>query len=279
MYFNEELMGRLHRLAQSPFAQAQARLDSHALPALPSGAGYSPAQEQRAWKTIMEGGTVGNIVPVSTLKGEQVITIAGPNEQAHVLAVTLVPPLGTFGIANHDILQAGFESAFAIVQWGVGGGVAQIEVDYGRGCSFSLVASTIRIMAVREPDPADGAPVALQLLGAAVGKYPIASPTKMTRSIKALGIAPTLVANVQIPQFAKSVTCYSVDAGGLVNGQLAMNVGIWNFASFKQADINLGFNAFPATIPFMNQASFISVRNDDGAGRTANFTFVFELAL
>lgn len=279
MYFNEDFMNRLRRASISPFARAQEQMDEHELPALPSGAGYPQAEQQRSWKTIMEGGTVGNIVPVGLTKGEQLITLAGPNEQATVMTVTLVPPLGKFGITNHDILQAGFESAFAIVQWGVGGGVAQIEVDYGRGGSFSLAASTIRIIATREPDPADPAPVALQLLGAAVAKYPIASSMKMTRSIKALGIAPAAVANVQIPQFAKAVTCYSVDAGGLVEGQLAMNVGIWNFASFQQASVNLGFNAFPTTIPLMNQASFISVANRDAAGRTANMTFVFDLAL
>lgn len=286
MYFNDEFANRLRRLAQSPFAQAQERLDSHPLPAMPSGVGASPSEEQRAWKTILEGGTVGNIVQLtSATLSAQVVTVAGPNEQAEVMGVTLIPPLVPFGpIVNFGFSSLGHDGAAALIQWGVGGGVSSVEIDVSRGCAFTLVASAIRIFMRREIEP--GFPIsafAPNLFGACVSKGPVASPTRPTRSFNSkvalpAGIVPSGQFQITIPPYAKFLSVYSfVDVGGFV-GNRPMYIDLQTFNGVSCGQWATGLNQISPRIELPNQASFVSIINLS-ATETVNMQAVFELAL
>lgn len=289
--YDAELARRLRMMSlnASPFEQAMHRMADHARPDLPSGnAGVTPGSEQRAWKTIMEGGTVGNIVALTSATiSAQVVTVAGPNEQAQVMGVTLIPPLVPFGVVpagGFGITSIGHDAALALIQWGVGGGVSSVEVDVSRGCTFSLVASSIRIFMRRVLEP--GFPISAttpNLFGACISRGPIAAPTRPTRSFNSrdafpAGLVPFNQFIVTIPPYAKFLTVYSFVTGGGFVGERPMHIDLNTFNGISCGQMATGLNQDPLRVELPNQASFVIITNTS-ATETVDMQAVFELAL
>ena len=276
-----------HRSIPFPHQAAEMAIQSHALPDLPTTGNDNSKDAQRAWKTVLDGGTIGNIVAVDVNKSPQVVTLAGPNNQAKVLAVTLIPPLATFGPSlGIGPTNTGHPSASALLQWGVGGGVCSAEIDIGRGAAFTLVASALRIFIRRETENGVTA-VGPISYGACVALGPVANPTRMTRTFRSreilpAGMIPGATIDITAPPYAKFVTVYSFGIAqaraGASSGQRACNISFLSSNGLDAGNINTGLNQIPPLLEMPNQAAVVEATNSDPA-LTVDQQYVFELAL
>ena len=140
-------------------------------------------------------------------------------EVPQLITVNLAATMGALAPAKGGPLAANWYEALAIIEYGVGGTAYQVEVDYGVGVQFSMLASRVRIAAeVRDlpgTQPPNPALAPSLTLGASVGQGVVAVARPPTRTLSyawpgwAGYMAVGAFYDFVVPTFAKSLRIYA----------------------------------------------------------------------
>jgi len=183
-----------------------------------------------------------------------------------VLHMTRVTPVAIVGQSNEGL------PAFARVSFGNGGTQSekQLEVDYLHGAMFNVPGAFLRVDAVLEDSVPDDTQISMNV-SAFVGYLPMGR-TRNAQRTRVIGtIAPAASIVVPIPFYSSRV-----EVQGNV---LGATFDIEQFPDFAALPATLlTAVAVPAPLPFfsvplVNQARYIRVRNTSGAAVDARATF------
>jgi len=199
----------------------------------------------------------------------------------HLISVNLATPIGEFPIQPGGPPPPPAES-YAVIEFGVGGTAYQMEVDYGVGVQFAMVASRIKITAVFAKVPSDvvvaSSGTRLQL-GASVGQGTVAPTQAPTRTLSyhwfggGAGLAPGATRFFTAPMFAKSVI---VTAFAAVPGAPVVILQVTDM--YNNVNYAVPLAAFPSVpIPLANNIRSIYVYNN-GATAIYNLQLIYQLA-
>ena len=199
-------------------------------------------------------------------------------EVPRLISVNLATPIGELFVVPGGPPPSPAE-VVALIDFGVGGTAYQMEVDYGVGVQFALLASRIKISPIFRTMPTDVvlAGTGQYMLGASVGQGVIAPTRPPTRTLGYVwsvgGLAPLADMNFTIPMFAKAVSVIAVANGG------AAVAAVRQVEMFNYIIVTTPVAAFPsAAIPLSGDARSINILNA-GAVNIVNLRLIFELAL
>lgn len=188
-------------------------------------------------------------------------------EDERVVSVHLSHDVNYTTVANP--LQT--SRATAIVQYGGGGGINEVEVDVKRGCSFSLCAGFVAVR-IRN-DGVAGAPfTASEMpLRAWLTDRAVANPVPCTKTLyrSALAAAGALV--VGVPAAAAKVRIYREPVAA------PFTFNMMNFGLAERVEVNVPTLVTPDMLELPGDCSAVEVVN--GATPITRLTFVFELSL
>lgn len=212
------------------------------------GAGTGPGRNTSTapsdWSTIAGGKTLGKKVVVlwdglhatkpTTI---DMLTVEGPDINAHQFTLTLVPPKMVpfnaefartstqnitgemdnqqlFGLPTEILLP----QCSAIIEWGIGGISNSVEADFSNGLCLNLTASFLRVRAKVEGNPDVDTTAGAVVLGAFVGPG-IAKPNNAQKTIAIEAFINTNFESAvfPIPTYAKTahlvMSCTDQGAG------------------------------------------------------------------
>lgn len=101
-------------------------------------------------RALLDRGNVGRSEPVAGFPAAPVtlINVEGADDKGAMVTVYLDPPiLENRDEGTIDTIPLAVPVGVAIVQWGNGGFQHEAEVDFARGCAFSLACSYLRVIA------------------------------------------------------------------------------------------------------------------------------------
>jgi hypothetical protein len=176
-------------------------------PALAVGAGGNTAGQN--FQSLLAGRTVGGFKPLTFPTGAipqaALVDIAGPSEASMAMTVTLAPPpftrpnpVATISPAPNAVYPQS-DGCVAMVSWGSGGVLSFAEIDFGKGCSFTLNCSALQILARREIPPTGGTAQASEEWGAFVSHLPCARTAPLTRTVRSSVAVNAGAASLAIP--------------------------------------------------------------------------------
>jgi hypothetical protein len=184
-----------------------------------------------------------------------------------------------------NIFPAGSDpSAFALVEWGVGGFQTFAEIDFIQGVMFAIQCSYLRVKAVYEGFPIGspfGAATPLRV-GAFVGYEPHASviPTQRTRRFGGpVPIAAGGVVNIPVPPYAGNVEVFRATAvAPFVGGPFTLQ--FFDFSSTATPRYSIAVAAADDSSGEIEIANDIRlVRLVNGGVILSNVRAIFELML
>jgi len=183
-----------------------------------------------------------------------------------VLSMTRNTPVAIAGAANEGL------PAYARVSFGNGGAQSekQLEVDYIHGAMFNVPGAFLRVDAVLEDSVLDDSQISMNVQ-AFVGYLPMGRTRSAQRTRLAGTIAPGASVVVPIPFFSSRVEVQS--------NVLGTTFEIEQYPDFAAlAPTLLTAVAVPPplplySVPLVNQARYIRIRNTSGAPADARATF------
>jgi hypothetical protein len=170
-----------------------------------------------AVRSFLEGGAIGGMADVLLDSlGPTVVNLFGPDGQAEMINVALGFGDVPFETENLVGVPVGTGS-FALVEWGVQSFVTAAEVDFNRGCAFSVAASYLRVTVSRRGTKIGLATVRI---GAFASRLPMSGPRPTrTRTFTAGNGAPIAAAAavvMAIPKYAVDVQVIRTPASNIV---------------------------------------------------------------
>jgi hypothetical protein len=226
---------------------------------------------------------LGNAVKVTPQMKPQVVL---KSDGSSIYSWTLTCDLGLKGVRFPESAQSPKHGAFlALVTWGQGGTDFEAEIDVKEGAQFTVVATSIKVSAVVDPDePQDDGLVLEGTVNAAIvwGTRPGRSRCTRTKRVVVPDGGEVIVA---IPNFAESLVVMSPDPlvmngttnpitltylGGPDTGDLPL-LSVTNAANFF-TDILSGNG-----LQVPGGARFLKVANTTGAPQP--LSLVWELSL
>lgn len=225
----------------------------------------------------LDTGNVGRSVevPPNTASAVPIIGIEGDDETAQAVTITMsvAPPR-----AASAAPLAGLRVIQGTVQWGLGGHRTEAEFDVIHGTTFSILASSVRVLA-RNIAPVGPLPVSV-LVGAFVGYFqkPFLPGPQLTIARGGIfpggAIAPAASELVIIPAYASQLEV-------LRTGAVAYRIdffGADGTVSTLSASVAVAAATGVAVIPIPADASIVRFVNT-GAVAIASRRYIFRLAL
>jgi len=255
-------MERMRALNEAVRRGAQGR--GHADPAAgPGGA---------AVRRFLDGGAIGGMADVALdAIGPTVVNLNGPDGQAAMINVALGFGDVPFETENLVGVPVGTGS-FALVEWGVQSFVTAAEVDFGRGCAFSVAASFLRVTVSRR-----GTKLGLTSvrIGAFASYLPMSGPRPTRTRTFTVGngapIAPGATVTMALPKYAVDVQVVRFPALNIVRLDWASVPGGFVGQNRDAANVQ---NRYIAP----NLANALSITNE-GAVDITSMSVVFGLSL
>jgi hypothetical protein len=248
-------------------------------PRIIEGTGPLSSAASSDFRSLLAGRVVGVYKDVGAPPDQkELVNILGPAHCAMGMTLTLAGPLQNKPVVSLGVDQyASFDAAVAMVSWGAGGMQTYAEVDFGRGGSIPLFASSVQVLVRRENIA--GTPV-ISSWGAFITHLPSGKTMAPTRTIRSF--APLLAATgffIVCPPFAKEVFFDGFAVGAFPNTIGPLNIILQDVTGAGIGSITIpagGGNPEPIRLP--NDCAQILLFN---ASATAIFNWraVFNLAL
>jgi len=246
--------------------------------------GMKAPKGSKDFHQLLKTGNVGKSVQLTGGAGSaqvaSLLDVRGPDEYAQLMTVTLDFP-SVVGLSPPTFASpfvAKNDGARAQVDFGVGGFQSTAFVDFGRGVSFTVPASYVRVNASRE-----GTTGALVLLSVgahisygSINEHDAGQPTLTFVRPNA---APNGTSFDTIPPpFAVSMTPMFQDAAAGTPPAVGTTIGLQFFSrsgAFLGACRSVAEN--PASIPIPAETVRIRVFNDTGV--SMNYSAIYKLGL
>jgi len=186
-------------------------------PRILEGTGPMSPQAASDFRSLLAGRVVGVYKDVGMPPDQkELVNIIGPAHCAMGMTLTLAGPLQNKPIISGGVDQyASADAAVAMVSWGAGGMQTYAEVDFGRGGSVPLYASSVQVLVRRENIA--GAP-AVSSWGAFITHLPGGKTMPPTRTIRsAVPLAGGTGQFIICPPYAKEVYFTGFAVGAFPN--------------------------------------------------------------